>query len=240
MAIQLTAFVRQRNSGFSFSLFAFIFAFLIIIGTRIAFEKLGIPPSLSLILIFASLMLSSVNLPAGIIRTAAQTEVQSIWLYDQFTEVSVHNKSSSTKIFLNVGGAIVPILISIGLIIINPILILPIIVGIVPVSLITYKVSRIIPNHGIGIPLLLLPLVGLTVGLVIAGIMQILGSPLETVAIAIIVYTTTTIGTFIGADILNLAKIRDLQSTFLSIGGAGTFDGIFLVGVLATLVLVPF
>jgi len=40
----------------------------------------------------------------------------------------------------------------------------------------------------------------------------------------------------LGADLLNLGKIQGLGAPVASIGGAGTFDGIFLVGILAVLI----
>ena len=42
-------------------------------------------------------------------------------------------------------------------------------------------------------------------------------------------------GTLIGADLLNLDKISGLGAPVASIGGAGTFDGIFLIGIMAVL-----
>jgi uncharacterized membrane protein len=42
-------------------------------------------------------------------------------------------------------------------------------------------------------------------------------------------------GTLIGADLSNLDKIAGLGAPVASIGGAGTFDGIFLTGILAVL-----
>jgi len=39
----------------------------------------------------------------------------------------------------------------------------------------------------------------------------------------------------IGADLLNLGRIRGLGAPIVSIGGAGTFDGIFMSGILAVL-----
>lgn len=42
-------------------------------------------------------------------------------------------------------------------------------------------------------------------------------------------------GTLIGADLLNLHRLRKLGAHALSIRGAGMFDGIFLVGVVAAL-----
>lgn len=38
-------------------------------------------------------------------------------------------------------------------------------------------------------------------------------------------------GTLVGGDLLNLGKARNLGAGTVSIGGAGVFDGIFLVGI---------
>jgi len=51
-----------------------------------------------------------------------------------------------------------------------------------------------------------------------------------------IAYVGGTLGVLIGVDLLNLPAVRRLPALMLSIGGAGVFDGIFLVGVLAALV----
>jgi uncharacterized membrane protein len=51
----------------------------------------------------------------------------------------------------------------------------------------------------------------------------------------IIAYVSGTLGTLIGADLLNLHHIAELGAPMASIGGAGTFDGIFLSGIIAAL-----
>ena len=48
-------------------------------------------------------------------------------------------------------------------------------------------------------------------------------------------YISGTVGVLIGADLLRLKDIRKLKTPFASIGGAGTFDGIFLTGLIAVL-----
>jgi len=48
-------------------------------------------------------------------------------------------------------------------------------------------------------------------------------------------YIGGSMGTLIGADLLNLDKVQGLGAPVVSIGGAGTFDGIFLTGILAVL-----
>ena len=50
-----------------------------------------------------------------------------------------------------------------------------------------------------------------------------------------VAYVSGVMGTLIGADLLNLRKLGDLGAPVASIGGAGTFDGIFLTGIVAVL-----
>lgn len=49
-------------------------------------------------------------------------------------------------------------------------------------------------------------------------------------------YIGGSLGTLIGADLLNLDKLQGLGAPIASIGGAGTFDGVFLTGVVAVLI----
>jgi uncharacterized membrane protein len=50
-------------------------------------------------------------------------------------------------------------------------------------------------------------------------------------------YLSGVMGTLIGADLLNILNpdVLNMFSGVISIGGAGLFDGIFLTGVLASL-----
>jgi uncharacterized membrane protein len=50
---------------------------------------------------------------------------------------------------------------------------------------------------------------------------------------AAVAYVGASLGTLIGADLANARWLRRMSSGVLSIGGAGTFDGIFVSGVLA-------
>lgn len=54
---------------------------------------------------------------------------------------------------------------------------------------------------------------------------------------AVIAYTSGVFGTLIGADISNLHKIPSLGAKKQSIGGAGTFDGTFLSGIISALLV---
>ena len=46
-----------------------------------------------------------------------------------------------------------------------------------------------------------------------------------------------SLGALIGVDILNLPRIRELGAPVVSIGGAGTFDGIFPSGIIAAFIV---
>jgi uncharacterized membrane protein len=50
-----------------------------------------------------------------------------------------------------------------------------------------------------------------------------------------VAYIAGTLGTLIGADLLRLKEIGQLGAPVASIGGAGTFDGVFLCGIIAVL-----
>lgn len=81
-----------------------------------------------------------------------------------------------------------------------------------------------VPGVGIAIPVFVLP--------ISAAVVALLLSPRHAAPLA---YISGSLGTLIGAELLNVGKIRGLGALVASIGGAGTFDGIFLIGVLAVL-----
>jgi uncharacterized membrane protein len=89
---------------------------------------------------------------------------------------------------------------------------------------ISYWMSRPIPGAGIGMPIFIAPVTAALTAIVIGG--------LESAPLA---YITGTLGVLIGADILRLRDIQQMGVPVASIGGAGTFDGIFLTGVVAVL-----
>jgi uncharacterized membrane protein len=82
----------------------------------------------------------------------------------------------------------------------------------------------LVEGVGIAIPVFIPPLVAASTGLLL--------SPQHAPALA---YIAGSLGTLIGADLLNLDKLHGLGAPVVSIGGAGTFDGIFLIGLIAVL-----
>ena len=96
--------------------------------------------------------------------------------------------------------------------------------GVAIVSAIAYRLARPVPGVGIAIPLFVPPLVAAATGLLLA--------PDHAPALA---YIAGTMGCLIGADLLNLHRLPGLGAPVASIGGAGTFDGIFFTGIIAVL-----
>jgi uncharacterized membrane protein len=81
-----------------------------------------------------------------------------------------------------------------------------------------------VPGLGIAVPIFMPVLV--------TAIVAVIPSRADSAPLA---YIAGSLGTLIGADLTNLDKIRGLGAPVASIGGAGTFDGIFLTGMLAVL-----
>ena len=89
---------------------------------------------------------------------------------------------------------------------------------------IVHQMAYPVRGVGIAVPFFLPPIAATAVALIL--------SRKYAPALA---YVSGSMGTLIGADILNLNKIPGLGAPVASIGGAGTFDGIFLTGILAVL-----
>jgi len=83
--------------------------------------------------------------------------------------------------------------------------------------------AKLMPGSGVVLPTLIPP--------IFSAIFSLIFVP-EFAAPA--AFISGVLGTLIGADLLNLGKVQKMGG-FLSIGGAGVFDGIFLVGVVSAL-----
>lgn len=199
----------------------FFLASLGIIG--LAFQKLGFPPEYSVLLLFLSLLGSYVNIP--IRRIESRTRVVSgvaIDFYGLRYIIPPLQVKQSTIIAINVGGAVIPIIVSALLIPrTNP---ADVLLGVSVMSILIYLIARPVRGLGIAVPALLPPLMSAALALML--------SPQDAPVIA---YISGTLGSLIGADLLNLKKIPELGTPVASIGGAGTFDGIFLTGIISVL-----
>jgi len=207
----------------------FIMIFVNIIS--ISFTKLGFSPFFAFILLFGSLLGSFINIPLTELESEGDVVTYRPSRYGWFIpEPVIERRSLRTVIAANVGGALIPVFVSLYLLVKFPSMIVPVLIGIVICVLISYKFSIPVPGLGIAMPVFVAPLVSALVAIVLAFIFP---NAIRTV----IAYVSGVLGVLIGADLLNLNKIKSLGAPTASIGGAGTFDGIFLTGILAVLLV---
>lgn len=187
---------------------------------------LGFSPWQTFFLFLFSLIGSVVNIPVYSVKVKQRVQMPRTGFFMDFLypQDSFSYQEMRSTIAINLGGMIIPVLISIYLIINNPHLVWQYLVGTSIMATICYKLARPIPGVGISMPLLIPPLTAALIAIFLPG------SPQQAIA-----YVSGVNGVIIGADILNLKKTIGMGSRTLSIGGAGTFDGIFLTGIVAVL-----
>ncbi|OYV07680.1 MAG: hypothetical protein CG444_226 [Methanosaeta sp. ASP1-2] len=218
---------------FAFLLFAVV-GFLFLDLARTAFTKIGFSWSQALIVLLASLLGSSINIPVTNLECSTplvrERYVRAFGMVYRVPVVDV--VSCQTLLAVNVGGAVIPSLISMALIYRFPQSLSYALVAIAFVAVLTNRVARPVKGLGIVTPALLPP-----ISAALAAMLLVYAGGAQHDLIFLIAYVGGTLGTLIGADVLNLNKIRDLGAPVASIGGAGTFDGVFLSGLIAVLLL---
>lgn len=216
-------FYSPISAFFFIIFFLFTIFFLILIQINLitlTFIKIGIPPHLVMLILFLTLVGSFINIPIKKFPQEVMVTQKRINFFG-FTYIIPVWKKKVTILAINVGGALIPTLVSCYLLIKSGLYFKSFLATIF-VTLLCYKLAKPIRGVGIALPFFLPPSLAAIFAMVIAH-----------ESAPIIAYISGTLGTLIGADILNLRKIRQLGAPVASIGGAGTFDGIFLTGILA-------
>ncbi len=191
-----------------------------------AFRKIGFGTVTVALLLLATLIGSYVNIPLFKIRSQVpMVRVREISFFGILIRVpEVSEIEAYTTIAVNLGGAIIPVLVSLYFMIKDNQIIIYSILGTCIVAFITHLIAKPKPGVGIVTPAFIPPLTAALVAMILPTNQQ-----------PIIAYVSGVLGTLIGADLTNLGKIGSLGTPYASIGGAGTFDGIFLSGILAVL-----
>jgi uncharacterized membrane protein len=194
----------------------------------VVFNQIGFTPIQYALILTATLVGSAVNIPLvrvkSIVPLADVGEVRVFWRTYRIPRLMY--REVSTVVAINFGGAVIPILVSIYLVASHSGVWLDALIGTLVTSVLVHMMARKVRGVGIVTPSLLPPIIAALIAYVLMP-----GSP------AIIAYVSGTLGTLIGADLLNMHDINELGASFVSIGGAGTFDGVFLTGLLAVLLV---
>jgi len=200
----------------------------------------GLPPEAFGAVLFVSLLGSFMNVPLTELETRApivsHRRVRLFWVTWRVPRVVMGVRK--TLVTINLGGAIVPVLISAYLLLVSipgrspdiaqtyvkTLLVLLI------VTLTTYRSARLVKGLGIATPAMGPPLTT-ALATTIIHVLSPVTCPAQ------IAYVGGTLGTLIGADLMNIRRLPELGAPVVSIGGAGTFDGIYITGLVSVLLV---
>ncbi len=208
-------------------LFALLFIFVIIVIEvgilRYAYERIGVGRRHMFALLILSFLGSYVNIPLFHLPAHRVSSGEMVNFFGMLYVIPVVRDWPGTIVAVNLGGAIIPTCLSIYLMVKNG-LVRQALVGVAIVTFFVHLMAYPVQGVGIAIPVFIPPLIATIIALILS---RQYAPPLA--------YITGSLGTLLGADVLNLGKIQALGAPVASIGGAGTFDGIFITGILSVL-----
>ncbi len=205
-----------------FLLFLLMIPLLFVLAPALAFAKMGLNPLCGYLFFVFCLLGSGVNIP--VYRGKVYHEIP----YDEFTLMLFRfmgirlPRTQQQTVAVNLGGAVLPVLLSLYLWGRSPQE--SVLVATAVVTLVCYFLSKPVRRVGIVMPAFVPPVVSAIVALA-----------LSREYAPQVAYISGVLGTLIGADLLRLPQIKKLDAPFVSIGGAGVFDGIYLVGLVSVL-----
>lgn len=203
-----------------FVLAGLLIAFLFFDVLSLSLTKLGLSPWAALLVFIASIAGSVINIPvwrSQVTQPGQRFQIHHIFFYQP-------PSIADQVIAINVGGAVIPVLLNLWLLPRAPFL--RTVIATVAVAVVAHLAATPVPGRGIEMPIWIAPLAAALIALVLT-----FGRRAAPVA-----YISGTIGTLIGADLTNLGTLQSFGPGVLSIGGAGVFDGVFLVGIVAALI----
>ena len=199
----------------------FLIAMLEVGIIQSAYQKLGMSNRAVTLLLLLSIFGSYINIPVAAISSPPVVHHHHIY-YLSYAPTLLPIPGE-TIVAVNIGGALIPVLLS-SYLLMRIGGVAPAFIATVVAALIVHHFAQIIPGAGITVPTFI-------PGIAAAVLAILLTSERRPV----VAYVAGTIGCLVGADLLNLARVARLSPPIMSIGGAGTFDGVFVSGVIAVL-----
>jgi uncharacterized membrane protein len=194
------------------------------------YVSLGVSSGVALLLLVGTLIGSMINVPLAQFYEPRVVHATQIDAFGEPYLTPAVVDWPGTIVAANVGGAIIPALMSLYLLIRFGFWGRGAI-AVAGVTILCHILATPVPGLGIALPAFAPGIAAGAAGLLLS---RRLAAP--------IAYVSGSLGTLIGADLLNLGQLQTLGASVASIGGAGTFDGVFLAGVIAVLIasLSPF
>lgn len=221
------------------------FLFLTLAGTFLSFfrgllvDAVGIPQEYFWAITLLSLIGSAVNLPLFVMESPKPvTYIERINVFGVRRLVPFfESKPKETLVMINLGGAIIPALISGYLLLFSIpscspnlwVSYLQTLIVLILVTLSTHQSAQVVDGLGITTPAWGPPTMT-------AFVVFLLNYFTPVSCATQIAYIGGTLGALIGADLMNLRKIAGVGPV-VSIGGAGTFDGVYLTGLMSVLLV---
>jgi uncharacterized membrane protein len=198
-------------------------AILLVNVASYAYGRLGLGEGWVFAVLVASILGSWLNIPVAHLRGETVFEPMLVRVFGMLYVVPARVEKGTKTVAVNVGGAVIPTALS-AYLIVHKGLWWQTLLATALVTVVVHFSARVVPGIGIVVPTLIPPFTAVLVAWAV-----------DADAIAALAYIGGTLGTLVGADLLNLRRVRKLDAPVLSIGGAGTFDGIFVTGILAVL-----
>jgi uncharacterized membrane protein len=194
-----------------------------------ALRNLHLPAWLATLTVFGIVVGSLINLPLYRVDREAKQPVMRGYMVPGLGWVPLERTEQQTVVAVNVGGCLIPTALAIfearhvwdypqarwGML-----------VAVLVNVAVCFWLARPIRGIGIAVPAFVPPLLAVGMAWLMLG-----SDPSELRAPVAFVAGVT--GPLIGADLLNLRRFEQLHTGIISIGGAGTFDGIVISGLMA-------
>ena len=195
----------------------------------LALAKLGIEPAWAPWVVMIMFLGSLINIP--VFREPMETPIDrhplEVWGIQRYLP-QLQRQMTERIIAVNVGGFVVPMILVLYEVSriwqLYPTAFYPLLIAVGLNILLCFLTARPVDNVGIVMPALLPGTA--------AAVSAMLLAPEAAPPVA---FCAGVLGPVIGADLMHLGKIRRTQVGIASIGGAGTFDGIVISGLVAVL-----
>jgi uncharacterized membrane protein len=202
-------------------LLLFLIAMLEVGIIESAYQKLGMSHRAVTLLLLLSIFGSYINIPIATISSPPVVHHYNVYNLNYIP--GLVPIPGDTVIAVNLGGAVIPVFLS-AYLLMRVGGIAPALVATILVALLVHHFSRVVPGAGIAVPTFIPGFAAAILAVLLTREQQ-----------PVVAYVAGTIGCLVGADVLNLALVAHLNAPMASIGGAGTFDGVFVSGIIAVL-----
>lgn len=219
--------IYRHHTSRAYVVLAALLAAFLLFSIFVSFSAIGFTPLEIVLIALASFLGADVNIPVATLKSREPiVELRRVSWFGIELVVPLLSYEE-TVVAVNVGGAVVPLIASAYLLATHLHILPQALLAIVIMSLLIHLMAFPVKGVGIVTPFFLPPALSALIAIFIGGAQA-----------PVVAYVSGTLGSLIGADLMNLNRLDRLGASFVSIGGAGVFDGVFLTGLIAALLTI--